>query len=602
MKTMKLTNVQKQQLNNLIEMTAPNWVTKPVYAKLINSWSSLKFDDDTFWQFLSDMFQIEKGDIQTNPTWKSVSFRISPRFFFELYTNGNLISSPATGQDPKNVTNENKQIAAEHAGYQWGTDDGSMWLEYGTFNLIQYPNGKVVIEPVDVEHRLWGMIGFPMGIVPLVSDKPIYFKSQFLKDGKIKVNGLYLAEIVDLANDNRKDVSVITFTEKHIKDRFFKGKFPTTILPMYSQAECHEYYRVKNSRSNKTKPQLMHARDEDANLKIKAFSSIKNHNFAGSSDRLHPFYDFCFSDEAKIKLKTFMISHLLFQFNSAGEFIPPTDKALISEFIDSEGYNTYKVPYNDVSEQSLLSTLNFLYDIFSKSNGMDPSRQRIILMLMLDKYLSNNSLFIGDKETFINKFDECWDELYYTRDEETGEQLSVRDKFGFYITNSDIASQTKAFNLFITAFLCGGKKSLKYDESIIETLGIYKLGNSLPRLFTPKQIEKSLKKYQNIDIDGDEFAEDEMIVDGHIISDFELLKMNDIERDNALLAEGIAGGFTHEKNCRAMSAYHNLRMSILRVSEYMEIIDKSDVVVRKAIQAKRKAILNAKMTVSKKKK
>ncbi len=143
-----------------------------------------------------------------------------------------------------------------------------------------------------------------------------------------------------------------------------------------------------------------------------------------------------------------------------------------------------------------------------------------------------------------------------------------------------------------------------YDKSIINSLGIKEIGGYIPRLFTSKVIEKSAKINKNLDIDGKEFNPKEKPVGGHIISDFELSFMSDEERDEALLNEGINGGFKHDNNCRAMSSYHNLRMNVLRLSEYMKIINEDDSVIRQAIAEKRKQILNhsPKKAVAKKKK
>ena len=48
------------------------------------------------------------------------------------------------------------------------------------------------------------------------------------------------------------------------------------------------------------------------------------------------------------------------------------------------------------------------------------------------------------------------------------------------------------------------------------------------------------------------------------------------ERDDAFKFENIESEYNHELNCRAMSSYHNLRMGILRLSEYMTVIHLDD--------------------------
>ena len=111
------------------------------------------------------------------------------------------------------------------------------------------------------------------------------------------------------------------------------------------------------------------------------------------------------------------------------------------------------------------------------------------------------------------------------------------------------------------------------------------VGSKIPRLFKQYVIDKSAKDYKGLDIDDKPFTEKP--VGGHIISDFELSTLNDEQRSEAFLSEGLGSKFSHDKNCRAMSSYHNLRMGILRLSEYMEIINESDDVVKKAIYDKK---------------
>ena len=103
--------------------------------------------------------------------WVKICFLV----LFDRYKKGLIVSSPATGQDPKTVTPSNIESASRHAGRQWGDNEGSEWLAYGAFNLIFYPNGEMVLEPVDIEHRIVGLFGFLMGIIPIKSDDVLYF-------------------------------------------------------------------------------------------------------------------------------------------------------------------------------------------------------------------------------------------------------------------------------------------------------------------------------------------------------------------------------------------------------------------------------------------
>ena len=69
-------------------------------------------------------------------------------------------------------------------------------------------------------------------------------------------------------------------------------------------------------------------------------------------------------------------------------------------------------------------------------------------------------------------------------------------------------------------------------------------------------------------------------IGGHIISDMELARMTEEEKDKAYREEGLGDTFEFDKNCRAMSRYHNHRMGVLRLSEYMKVINDSDEIVK----------------------
>ena len=82
---------------------------------------------------------------------------------------------------------------------------------------------------------------------------------------------------------------------------------------------------------------------------------------------------------------------------------------------------------------------------------------------------------------------------------------------------------------------------------------------------------------------------------GHRISDMELIRMTPEQRTQAFIDEGLGDTFDFNKNCRAMSKYHNLRMGVLRLSEYLPIIDNDKEVrklrIKKYNELKQKEIL-----------
>jgi hypothetical protein len=158
-------------------------------------------------------------------------------------------------------------------------------------------------------------------------------------------------------------------------------------------------------------------------------------------------------------------------------------------------------------------------------------------------------------------------------------------RFATNMMSSDYDNLKTAHQYIKTHFLSNGDDTLKYSNDRLPEIGIVRLGSKIPRLFKQYVIDKSAKDYKGLDIDDKPFTEKP--VGGHIISDFELSTLNDEQRSEAFLSEGLGSKFSHDKNCRAMSSYHNLRMSILRLSEYMEIINESDDVVKKAIYDKK---------------
>lgn len=575
----KLTPIQDEKLKELIEQQTPDWCTKDLYDKLISNWDTYKMERSLFIASVLSIFKISPDDLIHNPKWKCVSFRVSPSILLERYNNGLIFSTPATGQDPKSSNSINQKSAAFHAGRQWGDVDGSDWINFGTFNLVQYPNGRMVLEPTDVEHRLWGLIGFQLGLIQLKSDESLYFYHSLIDGGKMCVNNLKLSQIVEKANKNLKKGVTDKITEEDVLSRFNKGTFPVTILPMYDEKMCHKYFREINSSDEKTKPQLLHAKSEESNLSIKKFSSIKNERFLGNDDELHPFYKHCFDEASKVSLNTLMISHMVYQYLLNSDFVPTSDTPIYDAYVKLEGYDK---SYNFESELQCVSTLNHLYDIFKYRTELNPSRQQILQILALSDYIQSENLFIADKELFINEFYEFLKEHQHEIDDKGNKK---KLPFATNMMSSDYENLKTAHQYIKTHFLSNGDEALKYSNDRLPEIGIVRLGSKIPRLFKQYVIDKSVKDYKGLDIDKKPFTEKP--VGGHIISDFELLTLNDEQRSEAFLSEGLGSKFSHDKNCRAMSSYHNLRMGILRLSEYMEIINESDDVVKKAIYDKK---------------
>jgi hypothetical protein len=578
----KLTIAQQEQLRQLIEQQTPNWCTKSIYDKLISDWKRYELTRDEFINNVLTIFSISYNSLDFNDEHQSVTIKISPSILFDRYNKGLIFSTPSTGQDPKSVDDEkNKKSAGIHAGRQWGSEKGSKWIHPGTFNLVQYPNGKLVLEPTDVEHRLWGLIGFPLDLIQLKSDKEdLFYYHSLIEGGKIRVNDLRLSEIVEKANQSLKPNADEKITEDDILKRYFRGLFRVTILPMYSEKDCHDYFTEINSSDEKTKAQFLHARNEFSNLSLKKFSSIKNERFLASNDELHPFYKHCFGEKSKIELDTLMISHLICQYIFEDDFVGTSDSPIYDYYNKPNGYRNN---YDDELEMKCIDTLNSLYDIFKYRGKSNPSRQQILQILKLNNYIESEKLFIYDKEKFINEFYKFLDN-HQTKDNPAGGK-PIKLSFYTNMNSSDYGNLLDGHAYIKKHFLSNGDETLKYSKEILDDIGVMVVGSKIPRLFKQYVIDKSAKDYKGLDIDDKPFTEKP--VGGHIISDFELSTLNDEQRSEAFLSEGLGSKFSHDKNCRAMSSYHNLRMSVLRLSEYMEIINESDEVVKEAVRNKK---------------
>ena len=118
------------------------------------------------------------------------------------------------------------------------------------------------------------------------------------------------------------------------------------------------------------------------------------------------------------------------------------------------------------------------------------------------------------------------------------------------------------------------------DIDYLKSIGIVPQSESLKRVFSNDTILESLELNEGKDIDGELL--NTAPVGGHIISHMELERLSSEQRDEAFKAEGLGDKFNHNKNCRAMSAYHNQRMGVLRLSEYLQLIDQSDETVKAA--------------------
>jgi hypothetical protein len=583
------------QLSKLIEMQPPNWLTKEIYLDYQNRREEYK---QTFSMRLAlqELFpSIPEDKFEYDAAWKSYQVHASPKVLVDKYLKEEFISDPSSGQDPKITTAENLKAASYHAGNHWGwktilasdgevvTSSPSMWIQYGTFNIVKY-NNRLIIEPCNVEHRCWGLIGFPLNLVQLKSDSDLWFYHKDLpqsidkESGKvvnrIKVNDKYLSEIVEECNTLGAYI-----TTESVLNRFYQNPFKFQLLPFYNQTETEYFFKAINSSSAKSPAQLFHAESEEVMRWVKDFSSPKITKFTPANKSLHPLYELM-TDGELTKLEAMMNAHTIIQFNKNNRrFVSHSDSAVISEYKNTHGYSQY---WNDDVKDIILSDLDFLYYLISSSEYQTKvSKQIVQQLLRLKDIIDEEGYVIFDNKLFMDSFNE-W---FASNQTDKKGQMTL---FAGHWRKSSIDEYNKAYLIIKNDFL----KS--FNPKTLDKIGICKKSLSIPRLFSRDVIYDSYIENKKLDIDGSELITQP--VGGHIISDMELIRMSTYERNQAFKDENISNEYKHDSNCRAMSSYHNLRMGVLRLSEYIEVIDLDDsqlneIKQKKYNELKKKSIL-----------
>ena len=575
----------KQALKILIEWETPSWLTTDIYSSTLKCWdkNQEKMKNREFFEDkLTTCLSLHRSEItfhrEKDNTYHILN-GISANTILRRFEEGHIISTPETGQDPKIVNKANTKTAQEHAGTHWEGE----WKNPITLNLVMYSNGEIVISIVDGEHRIWGLIGFSLGIVALghPKDKILFFESDKMSS-KIQVNGLTLPQIVELANRNLKDADE-TISKYEVIERFNRYSIPSVVLPMYNKKECSSHFYDLNAKSSDKKiPQLMHSFSYESNDIIKSFSSIKNHNFGGSLDTLHHFYYNRFSETEKSQLKTFMISHLIVQFLNQGDFVNSSDSSIRDKFLSLKGYEGI---FNSEMQNALIESLNFLENLYCEiSTAKSPSSQKIQQLLKIRKTLSELNLRIYNKKKFIESF-EFFVESNIKKDDNS------RTEFGANMYYSGKKNAQSAWEFIRANFLGTGTFASTKTYDKFNEIGIKPIGSKIPRLFDSSIIMEANKKYNNTNIDGSIF--EKKPEGGHRISDWELDQLSNKERDDAAKEEG---GFTddkfnHAENCRPICKYHNNRQGELRLSRYLEIMNESDEFVNQERQKYRAEVL-----------
>jgi hypothetical protein len=580
---------RKEELTRLIEAETPSWLTKSVYNKYLTTFDYHRDKvEKQFSTFISQICGIARAT--ANPQWGYIDAEVNALTLVKLYEDGKIISPPSTGQDPKNYSKANLNIASEHFANHWGNGKGSFWLRDGVVNLALYPDGSFVLESTDIEHRLWGIIGGALDLVPLKSDKKLFFESHKIKRALdetdesagfvnyIEVNGMHISDIVEEAK--KYTIKGEFVTKGDVLTRYYEGLFKLRILPMYSPKQCHHFYKVLNHMQNKTIAQLLHADTSESAQWLKTFSSIKLERFKAADYKLHQFLNL-YPIDKKISLETFMVAHLVTQYTIENRFIDSTDSKLKDVIETTFGYQ-YK--FDEDLKESILEKFDILYDFFSKIENPKLSRQNILQFLEIYKWVQNENMVICDMDIFANAL---YNFIEVERIHPKGDpNEGTKTKFGVYMGASNKTDYNDAFSYIKHKFLYDSLKNETYALSI----GLCKKSNRVPRLFSNEVIIDSFNKNKGLDIDSNEIEGSP--VGGHIISDSELIRMTDTERVEAFKSENLGDKFKFELNCRAMSSKHNLRMSVLRLSEYLEIINEPDSVVRTKVKEKREYLKN----------
>ena len=575
------------ELSKLIEMQPPYWLTSEIY----NQYHDLKDVLRTELRIRTEViemfgdYRLDEERIFHNPTWKSYSFQASPKILVDLYGEGRIISDPGTGQDPKLNSGPNRKTASNHAARQWGwtphycketgepVHSKSEWIEYGTFNLVKYID-TIVLEPCNVEHRNWGLVGFPLNLIPIDYNEDLWYYDNNLPElhdpvtnqmvRRMKVIGLKLSEIVEKA----RELGCLTTKEKVLKTHFYSNNFNFTILPFYGKEDCERYFQEVNTSSAKKIPQLFHAESEPIMGFAKNISSPKCVNFTPMNAKYHPLFE-TMSKKELIKLEALMYTFEVINFVDNGyKPISTSDFSLVDNYKKTNGYANF---FKSEEFDSVLELLDWLYSLISKRNNPKLSRQFIQQLLLLGKHLEDNNFVILDTYMFINDFYK-----FYNDEQETdNDELT---SFGRDVRTGSARNAKDAHSHVKRNFL-----KMLSDEDYLREIGIVPTSNKLKRTFSKDVILDSLEDNSGLDMDGEVLTTEP--VGAHCISEMELSRMTDEQRDIAFMEEGLGNKFNHDLNCRASSVYHNNRMGVLRLSEYLKVID-DETLVRKARLAK----------------
>jgi len=553
-------NEKLKYFKNLISFKDPAWLTTDKWSEHMQEFEGLQRrleNKDQFLRYLGHTIG-EKlpNTYMVHPRDGYVTIPVSAIELYNMYQSERVISPPTTGQDPKkppqnlNRTNKILKNASYHFGNFWGDEKGSLFDTNGWMNFSLFEDKNTLdifgcVEPNDLEHRFVGGVAGLLGIVPLpdesdIHDIKLYFESPRIEGGKIQVNGLTIDDIVEESNknlvDNEKPV-----TKDEVIRRYEMGRININFLPMWTPKGCQTKFAQLNSNESKTAEQMLHASSLEIIEYLKNNSSIKVHEFKGDDNYFHPLFEL-YSSKDKYSLRTLldacMIHLTINNTNSSTGGMIDTSKTTIIDKIKKEEVK---------NKEKYQQTLDELYMVCKEFKHLNTSSQILSLLMKIFRWLDEKKKLIYDFAHFGREFEK------FITDLRDSDEIMEHN-----LGNAKASKHIDVFNKIEIDFLKRG-----------EDVGIYDSVKRTPRLFTKSTIDKSAKNEQYRDIDGKEFTSKP--VGGHKISDYEILRSTQEQLDSI-----VKGTFKHENNCRAMSTYHNTRMGVLRLDEYLEIINESD--------------------------
>lgn len=559
MKIKRLSKDQVKKLTDLIRMKSPEWMNVECAEKTLAFWGESRVDiENRLTEILYEEFGLDFQGAP-HPKYKSLVGKVRSSIYVKLWLTGRMIST-SDAQDAKDLTNNTFADSQKHATHHWNNE----WIEPGHLNIeIWYLSDgtiKWVAQPVDFEHRLWGIIGFCLGLVPLGHDANDY-KGE-------NVAGKFNYEIAQMLGESIENIN-----------KRFDGAHQTCVmLPSMNKEDKSKYFRDKNSSSAKSDLQLAHSTSSDLNNRIKQNTSIKVHNDASNNDKLNSFSKENFTDTQIYALKTYEFGIALWKFIANDYKFGATSKAMLRSYIvDNENYPMSEI---EVLSSSYDEAYEKLFNIFKYGN-LTLKIQTMLFSLKIKKDTITLSFFITDWVTFTKSFEKwIYDKGHDDEYDEKGKVIGKKQNIWYRDFNS--IKDSKGYNEFMQQI---NNEFLKgyVDVVHLKSIGIVPTPKKLPRSWNDKDKMDNLKYWKSVDVDGTTLSEYDDNHAAHLISDFELSRMTNEQRENAFKEEsealceyGYQNITGHESNFRVTSTRHNMRMQIMRMSDYHKILKTTD--------------------------